>query len=146
MTKKDGAIAWFTMLREKFTETEYGEYLDMAIKALEAWGKVEKDIHTAIDNALMHGYGDNYINACETILQIIQKQEKCLKMDKAEQTNALDKARAEIAAYGSIWVEYCITGHTDHDIEVIVERVLKQAKEQVLAVIDKYRESEDKDE
>ena len=62
-----------------------------------------------------------------------------------EQTSALDKARAEIAAYGSLWVEYCIPGHTDHDIEVIVENVLKQAKEQVLAVIDKYREeSEDK--
>lgn len=36
-----------------------------------------------------------------------------------EQTNALDKARAEIAEYGSIWVEYIIPGHTDHDIEVI---------------------------
>ena len=61
-----------------------------------------------------------------------------------EQTSALDKAREEIAAYGSIWVEYSIPGHTDHDIEKIVENVLKQAKEQVLAVIDKYRESEDK--
>ena len=61
-----------------------------------------------------------------------------------EQTSALDKARAEIAAYGSIWVEYCIPGHTDHDIEKIVENVLKQAKEQVLAVIDKYKaESEE---
>lgn len=36
-----------------------------------------------------------------------------------EQTNALDKARAEIAAYGSICVEYSIPGHTDHDIELI---------------------------
>jgi hypothetical protein len=62
-----------------------------------------------------------------------------------EQTSALDKARAEIAAYGSIWVEYVISGHTDHDIEVIVKNVLRQAKEQVLTVIDKYRvESEDK--
>jgi uncharacterized protein YukE len=62
----------------------------------------------------------------------------------AEQTSALNKAREEIAAYGSIWVEYCIPGHTDHDIEVIVENVLKQAKEQVLAVIDKHRaESEE---
>ena len=34
MTKKDEAIEWLTMLREKFTGTEYGEYLDMAIKAL----------------------------------------------------------------------------------------------------------------
>ena len=29
------------------------EALDMAIKALEAWEKVEKDIHTAIDNAAL---------------------------------------------------------------------------------------------
>lgn len=33
--KKDEAIGWFTMLREKFTGTKYCEYLDMAIKALE---------------------------------------------------------------------------------------------------------------
>lgn len=62
----------------------------------------------------------------------------------AEQTSALDKARAEIAAYGSIWVEYSIPGRTDYDIHRIVDHVLLQAKEQVLAVIDKYRESEDK--
>lgn len=62
-----------------------------------------------------------------------------------EQASTLDKVMEEIAAYGSIWVEYSIPGHTDHDIEVIVESVLKQAKEQVLSVIDKYRaESEDK--
>ena len=59
--------------------------------------------------------------------------------------SALDRAREEIAAYGSLWVEYCIPGHTDHDIEVIVENVLKQAKKQVLAVIDKYRESDEKE-
>lgn len=35
MTKKDEAIKWFTMLREKFIGTEYGEYLDIAIEALE---------------------------------------------------------------------------------------------------------------
>lgn len=34
MTRAD-AIDWFAMLREKFTGTEYAEYLDMAIKALE---------------------------------------------------------------------------------------------------------------
>ena len=46
--------------------------------------------------------------------------------------------RAEINAYGSIWVQYQIKGHTDHDIEGIVEDVLKQAKQQVLDVIDKH--------
>ena len=52
----------------------------------------------------------------------------------------LDDIRAEINNYGSMWVEYKIIGHTDRDIENIVENVLKQAKEQVLDIIDKYRE------
>lgn len=61
-----------------------------------------------------------------------------------ESKDVLDMIRAEIAAYGSIWVDYVIPGHTDHDIEVIVKDVLKQAKEQVLAMIDKYKaESEE---
>lgn len=68
----------------RITGDKNHEAFDMAIKSLEAWEKVEKDIHDAIDNASMYGYGDNYINACENILQIIQKQEKLLKMDKAE--------------------------------------------------------------
>lgn len=63
-----------------------------------------------------------------------------------EQTSAIDRVREEIAAYGSIHVQYIITGYTDHDIDLIVEDVLKQAKEQVLAVIDEYRaESENKE-
>ena len=53
--------------------------------------------------------------------------------------DVLDKIRAEINQYSSIWVQYTIKGHTDKDIEGIVEDVLKQAKEQVLDVIDKYR-------
>lgn len=53
-------------------------------------------------------------------------------------TCVLDKIRAEINQYGSIWVQYRITGHTDHDIEQIIEDVLSQAKKQVLAVIDRH--------
>ena len=61
-----------------------------------------------------------------------------------EQAPILDKIRAEINNYGSIWVRYKIIGHTDQDIKNIVENVLKQAKEQVLDIIDKYKiESED---
>ena len=121
---REEAIAWFTMLKEKFTETEYGEYLDMAIKALEA------------------PPNDNWEGYSSRLWKSAYERGKA----DAEQTSALDKARAEIAEYGSIWVEYSIPGHTDHDIEVIVESVLKQAKEQVLSVIDKYRsESEDKE-
>jgi len=55
------------------------------------------------------------------------------------EVDVLDKIRAEINQYGSIWVQYQIKGHTGKDIEDIIEDVLKQAKEQVLSVIDKYR-------
>lgn len=66
-------------------------------------------------------------------------------------TCVLDKIRTEISEYGSIWVEYKITGRRDKDIEQLVTDVLKQAKKQVLDVIDKYKaevepqESEDKE-
>ena len=61
-------------------------------------------------------------------------------------TCVLDKIRTEISEYGSIWVEYKITGRRDKDIEQLVTDVLKQAKKQVLDVIDKYKaESEVKD-
>jgi hypothetical protein len=58
----------------------------------------------------------------------------------------LDRIRAEIAEYGSICVEYklTLTDRRDKDIEQLVTDVIKQAKKQVLDVIDKYKsESED---
>jgi hypothetical protein len=61
-----------------------------------------------------------------------------------EQELVLDKIRSEIAEYGSIWVEYKITGRSDKDIEQLVSDVLSQAKKQVLEIIDKYKaESEE---
>lgn len=60
-------------------------------------------------------------------------------MHKVLPIDTLDKIKAEINQYGSIWVQYTIKGHTDKDIEGIVEDVLTQAKQQVLDVIDKYR-------
>lgn len=59
---------------------------------------------------------------------------------------ALDKIRTEISEYGSIWIEYKITGRSDKDIEQLVSDVLSQAKKQVLEIIDKYKaESEASD-
>ena len=58
----------------------------------------------------------------------------------------LEKIRAEIAEYGSIMVAYAITKDTktNKGIEKLVSDVLKQAKEQVLEIIDKYKaESEE---
>lgn len=69
----------------------------------------------------------------------------CNKIIKAlEQEPVLDKISAEIAEYGSIWVEYKITGRRDKDIEQLVTDVLKQAKKQVLDVIDKYKAESEK--
>lgn len=56
-----------------------------------------------------------------------------------EYKDVLTKIRTEINQYGSIWVQYTIKGHTDKDIEDIVEDVIKQAKQQMLDLIDKYR-------
>ena len=61
-----------------------------------------------------------------------------LRTDRDRLADALDKIRAEIAEYGSIWVQYTIKGRTDKDIEDIVENAIKQAKKQVLYIIDKH--------
>ncbi len=63
-------------------------------------------------------------------------------LEQEQNTDVLNKIKAEINEYGSLCVEYKIIGHTDKDIENIVEDVLKQAKQQVLDVIDKHKESE----
>lgn len=56
-----------------------------------------------------------------------------------DKQKVLDKIRAEISEYGSIWVQYQIYGRSDKDIQQLVTDVLKQAKEQVLDIIDKYK-------
>lgn len=73
-----------------------------------------------------------------------RKEAFSMAIKALEEESILDKIRTEISEYGSIWVEYKITGRRDKDIEQLVTDVLKQAKKQVLDVIDKYRgESED---
>ena len=94
----------------------------------------------------------NAIRKCDVV---VDKNEliKAIEYDRNQYSkgykdgvkDVLDKIRAEIDSYGSIWVEYTIPGNTHRDIENIVENVLKQAKEQVLDIIDKHKaESEDK--
>lgn len=46
--------------------------------------------------------------------------------------------RQEIAEYGSICVEYVARNRGDRDIELLIEDVLRQAKEQVLEIIDSH--------
>lgn len=89
---------------------------------------LEEAIHFA--ECLKHNYTINFADMevfCDMVIKAL------------EQESALDKVRNEIAEYGSIWVAYAITGHSDRDIENLIEGVLKQAKEQVLNIIDKYR-------
>jgi len=72
------------------------------------------------------------------------KEAFSVAIETLEQESVLDKVRAEIDECGSIWVAYAITGHSDRDIENLIEGVVNQAKEQVLNIIDKYRtESEE---
>lgn len=91
----------------------------MTFPTYEEWGK--KVAEQVIDIYLING---------RTIREWIEILSDELTM--------LDKIRAEIEQYGSIWVEYVIKGHTDRDIELLIEDVLRQAKEQVLEVIDRY--------
>lgn len=86
--------------------------------------------------------------AIEFIAQSVKSDVDMAKVADAikalEQEPILDKISAEITEYGSIWVEYKITGRRDKDIEQLVSDVLSQAKKQVLEVIDKYKvESEE---
>ncbi len=69
----------------------------------------------------------------------VSREAEEMAIKALEQEPILDKIRAEISEYGSLLVEYKIKGRSNGDIEKIVESVLKQAKEQVLEIIDKYR-------
>ena len=65
MTKKDKAIKWFTMLREKFTGTEYGEYLDMAIKALEQEPKTGRWKRISMGKYVQHAMAYYRCSECD---------------------------------------------------------------------------------
>jgi hypothetical protein len=101
-------------------------FCDMAIKALETVEEFEKA--QIITGGRLNGRTYAYKCGLE------DGRRKAL-----EQEPVLDKVRNEIAECGSIWVAYAITGHSDRDIENLIEDVVKQAKEQVLNIIDKYR-------
>lgn len=88
---------------------------------------------------------DRVIVRAQPTVEAIPKAEYEARL-KADMVAILDKIRAEIAEYGSICVEYklTLTDRRDKDIEQLVTDVLKQAKKQVLDVIDKYKvESEE---
>lgn len=97
----------------------------------------KKTIRKILDTVLYMGYNK------KAITEILQEVPSV-----TPQEPILDKIRAEIAEYGSIMVTYAITKDTktDKGIEKLVSDVLKQAKEQVLEIIDKYKtESEEVD-
>ena len=91
--------------------------------------------------------GNKWRDACIVISEWLKEEpfinKPCVSSGVCEhdKQKALDKVRAEIAEYGSIMVAYAITKDTktDKGIEKLVSDVLKEAKEQVLYIIDKYR-------
>lgn len=92
-------------------------------------------------NGLSKECRDYIIKALEQEPKTEWEQDHAILQAYSDGANeVLDKIRAEIVEYGSLWVEYKIEGHSDRDIEKIVETVLKQAKQQVLQTIDKYRQ------
>lgn len=50
----------------------------------------------------------------------------------------LEKIKEEVSRYGAICVQYTIKGHSERDIENIVEEVLKQAKSGFIDYLDKH--------
>ena len=60
-----------------------------------------------------------------------------------EVKKALEDVRAEINRNG-LWVSYKIEGHNDSDIDKLIGNVLKQAKRQVIDVINKHIEERGK--
>ena len=121
----------------------------MTIEEAAKWATIEKTGMT-LDEAIDHLYTYSSTLGSGQTTQAQHEEAKSVAIDVMrkyqKQERALDKIRSEIADYGSIWVAYSITGKRDKDIEQLVSDVLKQAKEQVLEVIDKYRgESEDKE-
>ena len=84
----------------------------------------------------------------EIEIKSMTKEQNYMRGYEDGKSDVLDKIRDEIAEYGSIMVAYAINKDTktDKGIEKLVSGVLKQVKEQVLEVIDKYKsESEDKE-
>lgn len=86
------------------------------------------------------------------ILELLEQEpfmnKPCISAGVCEhdKMQVLDKIRAEIDRCGSIMVAYAITKdtRTDKGIEDLVKGVVQQAKEQVLEIIDKYRNGEQK--
>ena len=76
----------------------------------------------------------------ETEIKSMSKEQNYCRGYKDGKMDVLDTIREEINTFGSLWVQYEITGHTDRDIQNIVVNVLKQEKEQVIDIIDKYKE------
>lgn len=110
-------LRWYVK-EEPMSETMYKrEAVQMAIEALERSEKFQQKAEVVISQ---------------------------LRADRDRLADAIEKIRAEISEYGSIWVQYTIKGTTNKDIEDIVENTIKQAKNQVLYIIDKHtKESEE---
>lgn len=115
MTKKEAIKIFNEVLlfgKAHCTQAEFKELAKMSIQALEQETRSEWEQ----DHEILKAYSDGA-------------------------NEVLDKIRAEIAKYGSITVSYAITKDTktDKGIEKLVSDVLKEAKEQVLEIIDKHK-------
>jgi hypothetical protein len=108
------------------------------------------DEHKAAFNIAIHDIEAFHMwNINELVLTLKKEPEQepfinklCISENICEHDKiaALEEVRNEIAEYGSIWVQYVITDKTKtvKGIDKLVEDILKQAKEQVLKILDEY--------
>lgn len=117
------------------------EAIDIIKSECYVFNPLNFDKSTMVNTAL-----DMAVTSLERSEKFRQKAEVVisqLRADRDRLADAIEKIRTEIAEYGSIWVQYTIKGRTDKDIGDIVENAIKQAKAQVLYIIDKHtKESE----
>ena len=72
---REKAIEWFTMLKEKFVNTVYEKYLEMAIKALEQKPKIGHWKRISMDKYVQHAMA--YYRCSECGKDIIGEHNYC---------------------------------------------------------------------
>lgn len=125
------------------------EEREAAISYLETYRKSDEELFKlSPQNSVAHHAAAQCLKYWDMAIEALEQQQPMVEIDlysvikqKYIEREVIDKIRAEIAEYGSICVTYAITDKTktDKGIEKLVSDVLKQAKEQVLNVIDEYK-------
>lgn len=125
MTRKEAVLLLGALMKNPIFNDEHKAAFNIAIHDIEAFHKWNLN-----ELVLTPKEEEPFINK-------LCVSENICEHDKIA---ALEEVRNDIAEYGSIWVQYVITDKTKtvKGIDKLVEDILKQAKEQVLKILDEY--------